>query len=257
MITIKDAAAIKKMEITGKVLANLFKALPSLIVPGAIVLDIENYIAQYQSQHNLISCSKGYMGYRHTSCISINNTVVHGVPGSQKIKEGDMVKVDVCASLNGYCADMARCFFVGKVSKKAKELVDVAWSALNKGISQAKPGNRVGDISAAIQVEVESHGYGIVREFAGHGIGKNMHEAPEILNYGKTGTGPIIKAGMAFAIEPIITAGDYNVYIAKDGWTAKTVDGSLAAHVEDTVVITEKGPKIITRLNEKSLDYVC
>lgn len=248
MITIKNQEAIDKMKFAGQILARLFQSLPNIISPGAIVLDIENYILEYQKKHNMVSCSKGYMGYQHVSCISINNTVVHGVPGFQKIKKGDLVKVDVCASLNGYCADMARCFFVDDASKEAKELVEVAWNALNKGIEQAKPGNRIGDISYAIQSEVEKRGYGIVREFAGHGIGKKMHESPEILNYGKPGTGPLIKAGMAFAIEPIITAGDYNVFITRDGWTAKTVDGSLAAHVEDTVLVTEYGPEILTRL---------
>ncbi len=188
------------------------------------------------------------MGYAHVSCISVNEVVVHGIPSKCIIlKSGDLVKVDVCASWSGYCADMARSYFIGTPDKKALQLVEVAKRALDKGIAQAKPGNRIGDISAAIQKEVEKHGFGVVRDFAGHGIGKQMHEDPEILNVGKAGAGPVIQVGMAFAIEPMITLGDYRVFVEKDNWTVKTRDNSLAAHVEDTVVVTLNGPKVITR----------
>lgn len=192
------------------------------------------------------------MGYRHVSCISVNDVVVHGVPHADCILQlGDLVKIDVCASWNGYCADMARSFFVGQSSEQAQKLVDVAYQALKKGIDQARVGNRLSDISSAIQQEVEKHGFGVVRDFAGHGIGKNMHEAPEIVNYGKPGKGPVLKEGMTFAIEPMITAGKYNVYVANDGWTVKTVDRSLAAHVEDTIAITNAGPVILTSSSEQ------
>ena len=161
---------------------------------------------------------------------------------------GDLVKVDVCASWNGYCADMARSFFVGEpLTEEAKKLVEVARQALDKGIEKACVGNRLSDISSAIQHEVEKYGFGVVRDFAGHGIGKKMHEEPEVLNYGRPGCGPILKEGMTLAIEPMITAGKYAVYVAPDGWTVKTVDGSLAAHVEDTIAITNTGPIILTR----------
>jgi methionyl aminopeptidase len=157
------------------------------------------------------------------------------------------VKIDICASYKGYCADMARSFFVGDVSDSLKKLVSVAQQALDKGISKARAGNRLSDISAAIQQEVESNGFAVVRDFAGHGIGKEMHEEPEVLNYGKPGKGPLLQPGMAFAIEPMVTAGHYDVCILSDGWTVETTDKSWAAHVEDTIVITDGEPKIITR----------
>jgi methionyl aminopeptidase len=197
----------------------------------------------------LRSRCKGYMGYRHVSCISINHEIVHGVPKKDTyIKHGDLVTVDICADWKGYCADMARSFFVGDAVGAKKEIVNVAQSALDAGIAKTRKGNRVGDISAAIQHEIERYEYAIIRDFSGHGIGKKMHEDPEILNYGKAGTGPVIRPGMVFAIEPMIAAGRDRVHITADGWTAETADASLAAHVEDTVVVTEKEPQIVTRV---------
>lgn len=250
MIILKDRHVYEKMARAGQLLCKLFDKLGKELQPGMTTLDIDATIASFLQENELVSQSKGYKGYRHVSCISVNDEVVHGIPNAKTVlKQGDLIKVDVCAAWSGYCADMARCFFVGSCANpQAQKLVDVARSALDKGIAQAVPGGRLGDISAAIQEEVESHGFGIVREFAGHGIGRSMHEEPEILNYGKKGHGPLLKAGMAFAIEPMITQGHYGVYLKADGWTACTRDGSLAAHVEDTVFITEKGPHIITRL---------
>jgi methionyl aminopeptidase len=249
MITIKNKLAQEKMATAGALLAELFVELPNHLVPGVTTLHIDTIIANYLSNKKLVSQSKGYRGYCHVSCISLNDEVVHGVPSAKAvIKEGDLVKVDICAAWQGYCADMARCFFVGAASPEAKKLVQVAYSSLDKGIEQALVGKRIGDISAAIQREVEEHGFGVVRDFAGHGIGQRMHEDPEILNYGIPGKGPLLREGMALAIEPMITQGRYAVRVMADGWTAKTADGSLAAHVEDTVIITEQGPNIITRL---------
>ncbi len=249
MITIKNQDAIEKMTVAGHYLAQMFNELGSILLVDMTTLDIDTYISDYLKANNLISCSKGYMGYRYSSCISINQEVVHGIPGKYKLKSGDLVKIDVSASYKSYCADMARCFFVNnQTTPEAVKLVEVATDALNKGIEKAIPGNRISDISYAIQSEVNKYGYGIVREFAGHGIGRNMHEAPEILNYGKPGYGPVIKEGMAFAIEPMITMGNHKIIILKDGWTVRTADNSLAAHVEDTVVVTGQGLKIITRL---------
>ena len=225
-------------------------AAASLIAPGCTALTIDRTIEQLIQKKGLLSRTKGYMGYKHASCISINDEVVHGVPSDQKIfQEGDLVKIDVCASWRGYCADMARSFYVGSVSKDVERFVSNAQRALNKGIEQVRVGNTLGDISAAIQCEVEKEGFGIVRDFAGHGIGKQMHEDPEILNYGEAGKGIKLQEGMVFAIEPMITMGKHDVYVDRDGWTVKTTDKSLAAHVEDTVVVTENGPKILTRAN--------
>lgn len=250
MITIKNKSSINKMEVAGKLLSQIMDQVYEILIPGVSTLDIDLWIENQLKKNDLISKAKGYKGYPRTTCISINDEVVHGVPKKSKIvKSGDLVKIDVCASWKGYCADMARCYFVGHPSSDAKKLVEVAQSALDVGISKAYPGNRLSDISAAIQFEVEKNGYGVVRDFAGHGIGKNMHEDPEILNYGEPGKGPVLRSGMTFAIEPMITLGKYEVYITEDGWTVKTEDSSLAAHVEDTILITDNGPKVLTRFN--------
>lgn len=248
MIIIKDKVSINKMETAGKLLSEIFNNMDQLIFAGNNTLEIDSWIEKQLRKNDMIPKSKGYAGYQHSSCISINDEVVHGIPSLNKVlTQGDLVKIDVCASWKNYCADMARCFFVGNVSNGVKKLVSVAQNSLDKGIAQALPGNRLSDISWAIQKEVEDSGFGVVRDFAGHGIGKQMHEEPEILNYGKPGIGPILKEGMTFAIEPMITAGNYEVYITTDGWTVKTKDKSLAAHVEDTILITKSGPKILTR----------
>lgn len=250
MIHIKNKLSIQKMARAGSLLSDIVAAVEHLVKPGISTAEIDAWIESQLQEKGLKSHVKGYMGYRHVSCISLNDVVVHGIPRVDCILQlGDLVKIDVCASWNGYCADMARSFFVGQPSEQAQKLVEVAHQALKKGIEQACVGNRLSDISSAIQQEVEKHGFGVVRDFAGHGIGKNMHEEPEIVNYGKPGKGPILREGMTFAIEPMVTAGEYQVYVTNDGWTVKTVDRSLAAHVEDTIAITNAGPVILTSKN--------
>jgi len=247
MITIKNKSAIEKMARAGSLLSEILSAVEEIIQPGVSTAAVDSWIEGQLLEKGLKSSVKGYMGYRHVSCISVNEEVVHGVPLSNRfLQQGDLVKVDVCASWNGFCADMARSFFVGQPSEQAKKLVTVAQTALQAGIAKAQVGNRLSDISAAIQEEVEKHGFGVVRDFAGHGIGMRMHEEPEILNYGSAGKGPVLREGMTFAIEPMITAGKYQVYVTDDGWTVKTVDHSLAAHVEDTIAITNAGPVVLT-----------
>lgn len=238
------------MEIAGKKLAEIFNELSVILKIGKSTLDIDNWIVQKLKEKNLVSRSKGYLGYKHSSCISINDEVVHGIPSKDRfLEKGDLVKVDICASWEGYCSDMARCYFVeAEGSEEAQRLVEVAYASLEKAIKEAVVGKKIGDISVAVQKEVEKNGFGVVRDFAGHGIGKSLHEDPEVLNYGTASTGPLLRAGMTLAIEPMITQGHYDVYVLEDGWTAKTVDGSLAAHVEDTILITEDGPKILTRI---------
>jgi len=245
--------ALSKMETAGILLAEIFEEVGSLIKPGVSTYEIDLWVSQKLKQKGLVSEMKGYAGYKHVTCLSLNDEVVHGVPSKTKIlKSQDLVKLDVCASWKGYCADMARCFFVESASSDlAKKLVVVTQSALDKGIEQCVPGNRLGDVSAAIQKEVEINGFGVVRDFAGHGIGKSMHEEPELLNYGIAGQGPLLREGMTIAIEPMITIGSYEVYVTDDEWTVKTEDKSLAAHIEDTIAITAQGPKILTRLESK------
>lgn len=258
MIVIKNKVAIRKMEDAGNQLALLFQELAGQVVAGVSTLALEEWIVASLKSRGLHSRTKGYMGYQHASCISINDELVHGIPHKNRILvDGDLVKIDVCASSNDYCADMARSFFVGKPSEKAQRLVSVAQQALEKGIAAARAGNRLGDVSYAIQSEVECHGFGVVRDFAGHGIGRHMHEDPEILNYGEPHQGPVLCAGMTLALEPMITEYDYAVTVAEDGWTVKTLDGGLTAHVEDTVLVTDAEPKVLTRLsNENRLNKV-
>ncbi len=253
MISIKNKIAFSKMETAGLLLSEIFEQVQSLIAVGISTYEIDFFVARQLKEKGLISEMKGYAGYKYVTCISLNDEVVHGIPSKDKIlKKSDLVKLDVCASWKGYCADMARCFFVDDVaSDVARKLVYVAQSALDKGIKECFPGNKLGNVSASIQKEVESNGFGVVRDFAGHGIGKSMHEDPEILNYGFEGQGIVLREGMAFALEPMITVGSYEVHITDDRWTVKTDDGSLAAHVEDTVFITAQGPKILTRLESK------
>jgi methionyl aminopeptidase len=248
MITIKNKASLRKMAEAGKLLAEICAAVEERVCSGVTTLALDTWIDQEMTRKGLKSKTKGFMGYRHASCISVNDEVVHGVPSESKVlKDGDVVKIDICASWEGYCADMARTFFIGTVPEEVRTFASVAQAALDKGIAQAREGNRLSDISAAIQAEVERHGYGVVRDFAGHGIGKQLHEDPEVLNYGAPGKGPVLRAGMTLAIEPMITMGKYDVYITSDGWTVKTKDKSLAAHVEDTIAITQGEPKILTR----------
>lgn len=254
MIVIKDKDAIKIMKRTGQALAALFLSIEKSIRPGMSTLELDTLIERELEARGLVSQSKGYMGYKYASCISLNDEVVHGIPSAQRIlKEGDLVKIDICAKRDGHCADMARMFFVGQPDEEVIRFMNVARKALDKGIAQAKAGNRLSDISAAIQQEVERDGYGVVRDFAGHGIGRTMHEDPEILNYGKPGKGPLLRSGMTFAIEPMITMGRYDVYVAENGWTVCTVDKSLAAHVEDTIAITEGEPSVLTRISNEGV----
>lgn len=245
----KNNVSLASMKAAGERLAQLFGELGAVVRPGIATLEIDAYVAAYLKKHDLISQTKGYHGYRYVSCISVNDEVVHGIPSARLVQAGDLVKVDVCAALHGYCADMARCFVVDTASDAIRNLIATAQASLEAGIAAATPQARVGDVSSAIQQEVERAGYGVVRDFAGHGIGRSMHEEPEVLNYGIAGRGPRLRPGMALAIEPMITQGKYDVYVDRDGWTVKTVDRSLAAHVEDTVFITDHGPVITTRLS--------
>jgi methionyl aminopeptidase len=248
MIPILNAAAVKKMETSGRLLAEIFEIIAPRVVAGVTTAELDSLIEQEIFARTMIAGSMGYMGYKHVSCISLNDEVVHGIPSAKRtIKAGDIVKVDVSAAYQGYFADMARTFLIEPVNEQVQEFTAVAYAALDRGIEKAVAGNRLSDISAAIQQEVERHGFGVVRDFAGHGIGKAMHEDPEILNYGAPGKGPRLLQGMGLALEPMITMKEYEVFVAQDRWTVKTVDGSLAAHVEDTVIVTDNGPMIITR----------
>lgn len=247
MICIKNTYEIEKMMEAGKRLAIIFQHLHHVVVAGATTLEIDQWIQNSLQEYNLKTTMKGYRGYGYVSCISINDEVVHGVPKKDKIiQENDLVKVDVCASFDGYCADMARPFFIGKASTVVQEFMDMTKKALEAGIFAARAGNHVSDISSAVGQVLLSCNYGIIRDFAGHGIGKNMHEDPDVFNYGKPKRGPILRPGMALAIEPMATLGKDAVWIEEDGWTVRTRDKSLAMHIEDTIIITENDPQVTT-----------
>ncbi len=248
-VKIKGAQAIEKMRTAGKLLAQIFDIIEPMLAEHITTEAIDAWIEKQLEQKELVSQSKGYKGYRHVSCISVNDVVVHGIPSAQiKLKKGDLVKIDVCAAWQGYCADMARCYVIaGACDAAVKRMIAVAQEALQLGIAQAVVGNRLYDISAAIGQYVQAQGCGVVRDFAGHGIGQKMHESPDVPNFGTPGTGMRLKAGMTLAIEPMITLGSYEIVVDQDGWTARTKDASWAAHVEDTILITENGPEILTR----------
>ena len=235
------------MKEAGKLVAKVFETVEPLIKPGISTYEI-NEVAEkvIYSAGGTCPC-KGYYDYPAGTCVSVNETLIHGIPSKKIIlREGDIVSLDVVANLKGYCADATRTFLVGTCKENVKQILDVCKKAFYEGIKQAKPGNRVGDISAAIQHYVESSGYSVARDFTGHGIGKGMHEDPSVPNYGIAGTGPLLQKGMALAVEPMILEGRKETRILGDGWTVKSKDGKLTCHYENTIIITEEGNEIIT-----------
>lgn len=248
-IVLKNKRAIDRMRTAGQLLASIFQEVPSLLVVGMTTADLDALVEARMRAVGLEPSCKGYGGYRHATCISVNDGVIHGVPSARVVlREGDCVKLDVVGAYRGYCADMARTYSLGEARQEVLEMTAVAQRALDAGIASVRPGVKVGDISACIQQIVEGAGYGVVKTYAGHGIGKHIHEEPEVPNYGKAGTGPTLLPGMALAIEPMITQFKADVVVDSDRWTVRTVDHGLAVHVEDTIVVSESGVEILTRL---------
>lgn len=249
MIKIKNKQAIACMREAGHRLARVMATVADKVVVGVTTAALDACIEQSMRAHGLVPVCKGYAGYKHASCISVNQTVVHGIPSTKiVINDGDCVSVDMVGSYKGYCADMARTFLVGSPRPVVVTLRDVAYRALETGLKSIKPGMHLSNLSATIQSVVEQAGFGVVRDFVGHGIGREIHEDPQVPNFGVPGEGPILRVGMTLAIEPMITEKGYEVVVLPDGWTVNTIDGGYAAHVEDTVVITENGVEILTRL---------
>ena len=256
MVTIKSKREIELMREAGRVTALTHKAIEDAIKPGMTTADLDRIAEETMKKYGAVSAEKGYdpgirgvPPYPAATCISINDEVIHGVPSSKRvIKDGDIVSVDLVALKNGYNGDAARTFLVGNVSKEARRLVEVTKQAFFEGIKYAKKGNRIGDVSHAIGEYVKSQGYSVVREFEGHGKGKEMHEEPEIPNYGKAGRGIRLEPGMTLAIEPMVIAGKPDIWELEDGWTIVTQDGSWAAHYENTILITENEPEVLTML---------
>ena len=248
MVILKSAEEIEKLRKSNYIVAEVLEGLKELIKPGISTRELDVYAEETVRERGAVPAFKGYMGYPASLCTSVNAEVVHGIPSDRVLKEGDIVSMDFGALYRGYYGDSAITVPVGKISSVAVKLMEITNDALYKGINEAKAGNRLGDISAVVQNHVEDAGFSVVKDFVGHGIGRNLHEDPQIPNYGLRGRGIELKNGMVFAIEPMVNEGTFKVKVLKDGWTVVTSDGKLSAHFEHTVAITENGPVILSRL---------
>lgn len=248
MIVIKTKSEIEKMAEAGKIVAEALNRAEEVVKPGMTTAELNAAVEKVILSHHAKPSFKGYRGFPACCCISPNEVVVHGIPSKNIVlAEGDIVSIDVGAYYKGYHGDAARTFPVGKISNEAKKLIDVTKECFFKGAEKAVSGGRIGDIGAAVQELAEANGYGVVRELVGHGVGKNLHEAPDVPNFGRSGHGVRLVKNMVIAIEPMISAGGYDVsFDQNDGWTVRTVDKSLAAHYENTVVVTDNGPVYLT-----------
>ena len=246
MIVRKSRAEIDKMAAAGRVVAETIAHVGERLEPGITTGELDKIAEDLIRSRGGVPTSRGYRGYPAAICISPNEVVVHGIPGAHVVADGDVITIDVGVTLDGFIADSAYTFPVGEVEPEAQRLLETGREALAAGIAQARPGNRVGDISAAVQRLVEGNGFAVVRSLVGHGVGRSYHEDPHIPNFGEPGRGPLLSEGMTIAIEPMITAGGADVYVADDDWTISTEDSSLSCHFEHTVAITAEGPLILT-----------
>ncbi len=247
MINIKSDIEINKMKEAAKVVRDLLFDIEPMISEGVTTLELDKYAESYIIDKGAIPGFKGLYGFPGTLCVSINDEVVHGIPGNRKLVEGDIIGIDVGAICDGYYGDHAKTFPVGMISEDVQKLINVTRECLMKGIEQATPGNRIGDIGYAIQNYAESNNYSVVKELVGHGIGQKLHEEPQIPNYGLKSSGALIAEGMCFAIEPMINFGEESIYTKSDNWTVCTKDGQPSAHFEHTIAVTKDGPEILTR----------
>ncbi len=246
MITIKTQEEIMKMKKAGEILADVHRKLSTMIKPGVSTLELDRFVEEYLISIGAFPEQKGYRGFPYSICASVNDEICHGFPRKEPLKEGDIVTIDMVVNYDGYLADSAWSYAVGEVSENAKNLLEVTKKALYIGIEQAVVGNRLGDIGHAIQTFVESNGYSVVRDFVGHGIGKQMHEDPQVPHYGKPNRGIRLTEGMVITIEPMVNEGVYSIKIDDNEWTARTLDGKLSAQYEHTIAIMKDGPMILT-----------
>lgn len=246
MIIIKNDMEIEYMRRAGRLVGETLARLEEAIKPGITTAELDKIAEEFILRHNARPSFKGYHGFPASICASTNNEVVHGIPASRVLEEGDIISIDCGVVLDGYQGDAARTVPVGKISDEAEKLIKVTKESFFKGIEYAKVDNRLTDISAAIQTYVEKFGFSVVRDFVGHGIGKDMHEDPEVPNFGRPGRGPKLRHGMVLAIEPMVNVGKYHVRVEANDWTVVTEDGSLSAHYENTVAILNNGPEILT-----------
>ena len=247
MIIIKSDSEIELMRESGKVTGYILKELENLVKPGLSTADINHFVEKTIRGAGMIPTFLGYGGFPASACVSVNEEVVHGIPDKKRIlREGDIVSVDVGSTYKGYVSDAARTYAVGKVSEEAQHLIDATRDSFFAGLEFCKVGCRLSDISHAIQASAEGEGFSVIRDYVGHGVGQQMHEDPQIPNFGKAGRGPRLAKGMVFAIEPMICEGTYNVRTLSNDWTVVTLDGKLSAHYENTVVITDGEPELLT-----------
>jgi methionyl aminopeptidase len=243
----KSAQEIEGMARAGELVAETIALVGEQLQPGITTGELDRMAEEFIRERGGVPTSKGYRGFPAATCISPNSMVVHGIPGEHRVEEGDLISVDVGITLDGLVADSAYTFAVGEIDEGSQRLLDIGKQALAAGIEQARIGNRVGDISHAVQRVVEGAGFSVVRSLVGHGVGRSYHEEPQVPNFGDPGRGPELQRGMTLAIEPMITAGGPDVYLHADEWSISTQDGSMAAHFEHTVAVTDDGPRILTR----------
>ena len=249
VIKLHGPEAFEGMQRAGRVAAEILDALVPHVVPGVTTQELDEIVYRMTLERGGIPATLGYRGYTHSSCISINHVVCHGIPGDRVLKDGDIVNIDVTPIVDGWHGDTSRMYLVGDVSIKARKLVDITYECLMLGIEQAKPGNFLGDIANAIQRHAEAQRYSVVRDFCGHGVGRLFHDSPEVVHAGKPGTGPELKPGMIFTVEPMINIGRPDVKLLDDGWTAVTRDRSLSAQFEHTVAVTEKDVEVLSLIH--------
>lgn len=246
MIEYKSTKEIELIRESGRITGRTLELLERSVRPGMTTLELDRLAEDFIRSNGAVPAFKGYKGFPRTVCISVNNEVVHGIPGNRKLKEGDIVGLDMGVVLKGWYSDAARTVAVGNVSDEARRLLDVTLESLYKGIEQCIAGAHLANVGAAVQTHVEAHGYSVVRDLVGHGIGRSLHEEPQVPNYGKAGHGSKMRPGLVIAIEPMVNVGGYKVAVLPDKWTIVTEDGSLSAHFEHTVAITAEGPRILT-----------
>jgi methionyl aminopeptidase len=246
MVTLKSAREIDAMRRSGKITSRVLTELMKAVRPGMSTNELDELAERGIRQAGGVPTFKGYNGFPGSICASVNEEVVHGIPGPRVLRDGDLLSIDIGTTLDGYVSDSAVTVPVGSISQSARRLLDVTRECLTIGIRQMKRGNHVGDIGAAVQAHAEQHGYGVVRELVGHGVGRAMHEEPQVPNYGERGTGMELRTGLVLALEPMITQGGPKIRILDDRWTVVTTDGKLAAHFEHTIALTEDGPRILT-----------
>lgn len=247
MIIIKNESEVAKMREAGRVLARTMREVSGTILAGKTTLaELDALAERLILDAGCVPSFKGYRGYPAATCISVNSVVIHGIPGAMVLEEGDIVDLDFGVIFDGWHADGAWTYPVGKVTESTTRLMNVTLESLYQGIAKARPGNRLSDIGATVQKYVEANGYSVVRDLVGHGIGQDLHEEPSVPNYGKAGKGPVLKAGMTLCIEPMVNEGTHKIVTLEDGWTVVTADGKLSAHYEHTVAVTKDGPELLT-----------